>query len=169
MGKGLAEWLRPAGYSCLEVSNDEVVVANLGWEVRWYIRQREADVTVSSAERAGSEVLIMAAHDLLDVERYLTFRLGSSTRPSAFRQHQIDVPWQLDEVAEGFAVRATDDADLRAVVLESGRERARFRDISYPVDAGAFTHYANSSVADLRASLRDQSGEPLFGAYVSRI
>jgi hypothetical protein len=166
VGISVAEWLRPIGFSYRELSNDTIEIANWGGEIRFYVRYGGGQVVVSKAERSGDEYTTMATANFEDAERFLTRTLGHDLRshvvPTAPR---LRLPWTSDNVADGFTIVAAQGTYLPAVVLESGRERARFADFETPYDAVQFTHYANIPIADLRASLLDTSGHPSLVSY----
>jgi hypothetical protein len=167
VGISVAEWLRPVGYGYRELSNDEIEIASEGGEIRFYVRYGGGQVVVSRAERSGDEYTTMATASFNDAERFLTRTLGQDLRsqvvPTAPR---LRLPWTSGSVADGFTIVEASQSYLPAVVLESGRERARFADFQTPYAAVQFTHYANIPIADLRASLLDASGRPSLVAYV---
>lgn len=164
VGIDLAQWARPSGYSYTVESETGIEIATAGGEVRWYLRDSDDRVIVSSAERSEIEYTRMATDQLVDAQRYLTFTLGHSLRKRIVpRAPIIRMPWNAEGIAEGFAVEPWGEDGFDTRVLEAGRERALFSD---DYEAVWFTQYANVAVPDLRASLLDATGNPALAAFV---
>lgn len=165
MGIDLAQWMGPSGYSYRVESDSDILIAGVGGEVRWYLRDSGGRLVVSSAERSDVEFQRMATDQLVDAQRYLTFTLGDTLRevvaPSA---PMIRMPWNAEGIAEGFAVEPWHEGGFDTRVSEADRERALFSDA---YDAVWFTQYANLAVPDLRASLLDEAGNPALAAFVN--
>jgi hypothetical protein len=124
-------------------------------------------VLVTTEQRAGSERPKMMAARVVDVERYVTVELGRSVRDAVVpRLSRMSSPLEREGLAEGFDIVRAEDGDLSAILLEGGVERARFTSFESPREAVFFSHYANASLTDIKASLLDPRGQPALSSFV---
>ncbi|PRY68840.1 immunity protein 61 of polymorphic toxin system [Glaciihabitans tibetensis] len=148
MGARVADWLEPLGYSSSESSSGGCVVANLGGETRFYVREGADDYVVTSATRSGSEEFEVACRTIEDSEKFLVAQFGGALRYQVRRDAPpFDVPWRPSEFAVGFTLRANEKG--QGVLEENGLYWATFPIFESSPGAVGFSHYAHVSVDHL--------------------
>lgn len=160
-----ATWAKKAGYSRL-VEESSVVIADEGGEIRFYVRNEDGQWTLSRAERAEDETVLMVATELSDIERHLTEQIGWDVR-SQMGLAQVTLPYEIDDVADGFRIDRVGDKWAELVDATTGRTVAGFLHTSVPYRAVAFSWYANAAPETLRAWFTDPRGGPRLQRFLA--
>ncbi|WP_159448760.1 Imm61 family immunity protein [Demequina sp. NBRC 110053] len=152
----LAAWAAQVGYTRI-VDDGAVLIADEGGEIRFYGRRQDAGWALSKAERAEDETLLMVASDVTNIERYLIQHLGWGVR-RRLGLSQIQLPYELDHVADGYRIDVVSDDWADLVDSATGQTVAGFRHVSVPYEAVSFSWYADVEPETLRTWLTDPRG-----------
>jgi hypothetical protein len=163
LGGAFEEWIGEAEWK-LSADANRLTVANDGGEVRYYVGWDEYSFVLTRAERASDEKFVMSAGSLVDIERYLTARVGYELRQLR-SDPWIWIPFDSSDVAAGFQLvqYGTATSGLKRVTGEV--LDVRWRD-SMVHPAVEFSYYADAEPADIRRSFDSPDGGPLFAEFV---
>jgi len=153
------QWAALAG-NTLSLYKDIWVLADNGGELCYYLRSTDMH-TITQVERGGSEVFIMSAMSILDIERYFTVLFGGDIR-SGRRLRRISCTTGLDTLYSHCKTPLVKKSRL-ALVDPYGQTRGYFpAPIGRADDVIWFSWILDASLEDLRASYLDPDGLPLF-------
>lgn len=162
----LSEWAGRGGYHRL-TDGGTLVIADAGGEIRYYVRGENGEWTLSRAERAGDEVVLMRSLDLTHIERFLIERIGGDLR-AAEGLEPVLLPYRLEDVAAGYRIEVAGDAWADLLPVADGRRVAGFLHTSIPYLAVGFSWYADADPAALRRSYDAVDGQPLLSRFVAQ-
>ncbi|MDJ0350042.1 Imm61 family immunity protein [Cryobacterium sp. PH29-G1] len=156
------KWVDRAEYAIAwSAPQNAVVVADVGGEIRFYIRgSREHGFRLSRAERSEPKRFVMESTDLTDIERYLAVDLADDVRQREGLA-VLRVPGRVGEYADGIS-GCVDDGIVTIVVGHGSSIRFVKRDPYGPQPDVQFSHFATASVAEIIESALSPSGGPLF-------
>lgn len=157
-----AAWVDRAEYSIAwSAPQNAIVVADVGGEIRFYIRNSgEHGFTLSRGERSEPKRFIMESTDLTDVERFLAVELADDVRAREGLA-ALRIPGRVGEYADGVSGRE-DDGIVTIVVGQGSPIRFGKRDPYVPQPDVQFSHFATATVAEIIESALSPSGGPLF-------
>ena len=160
-------WVRLANWDIID-QGDTVVVASPGGEIRFLYRVDRAGVfSVARAERAESERPVLWSNASLVPERYLTAEIGDEVR-SKLGLPQIVLPLDDDSVPPSIRIIPGSAHVLELVGTLDGT-LGQFSERGYPEPIVQYSHYANASLSELRASFLDSNGAPVFSHQTKRV
>lgn len=161
----LIKWAAVVGFS-LGSKDGTWVLADLGGEIRFYLRMADSIYTLTQAQRSESERFVMSASNMADIERYLIMGFGFSLRtmkklPSVFLNGKPG-PARIQDVSSGYQIQQVSPG--RISLIDSNGIRAIFYgDLPSRVrDAVEFSWIADTTMENLCASYLDPDGLPLF-------
>lgn len=161
----LSAWAAQAGYTRL-VDDGAVIIADEGGEIRFYVRSDDSRWVLSQAERAADETVLMIATNLSDIERHLTEQIGWDLR-SQLGLAQILLPYEIDDVADGYRVDEVGAGWAELVDATTGRTVAGFLHTSVPYRAVGFSWYADVAPEALRNWFTDPRGGVRLRRFVA--
>jgi len=158
------EWTRTQGYEVTR-DGDELVLANTGGELRYYVVPDPAGVALLRAERAEDPIPVMTAEQIDDVVRFLITVLGSDFR-AIHDLPRIRLPFDWSSPAPGFSPVAL-EAGWTGLRTDAGRAvdvAMVDSDVVHPIVQ--FSYVASATTAPLIASYEDRDGAPLLSGFV---
>jgi hypothetical protein len=151
----------PAGYGASFYQEfDAWLFANLGFEIRIFLRIVDDHLVLTHAERGDTkETPVFSTPLLTDMEKYLTYYFCRSLRSDKGlpRLLVVSIPVTIDKVAPGFTI--TDPGGPWYELHHPGESVTRRADI---VDLVEFSHYVVLSPDEIRESALDPEGKPHF-------
>ena len=150
---GFLDWISLLRYE-VEATGDSWTVTDHG-ETTYHVRLDDAEYVLTETPMYFKEHFLMAAKEVVDCERYLTWLMGASIRDlqglrfiySARKPEDINPGWSVSKSG-------------RAWILwdATGNQRCTFNGDR----AIMFSWIADAQLEDLRASYLDPDGLPLF-------
>lgn len=132
--------------------------ADAGGELRYYVRFDGQEFTLSHAQRAEGESLLLAASDVKDVERMLSERIGADLR--AHRgEAPVPLPFALAELAPGYRLDIPETGWADLIDERVDRRVGRFRHTDVPFAAVSFSWYAGEDPSTIRAAFEGAVAE----------
>ena len=151
----------PAGFGVLlSKISVEWVFANLGGEIRHYLRIVDGELVLTNAERAETvEQLVFSAPLLSDMEKFLTYHFCNSLRRRRRLRMllAVSIPVTIDKAGDGFSIVKSEG--LGYELHCRGESVVRRGD---DVNLVEFSHYAALTPEGIRASALDPEGKPHF-------
>jgi hypothetical protein len=155
------DWALMSGYT-MSFKDDAFVLGDSD-EVREYVRHREGLWTLTRRNRNDPESFLMQATEVADIERFLTFWHGLIIRL------QLQLPmlggpgYTPEGMSPRYSLMAVAWAKV-AVIDQKGETRAVLHGTTQSSAdyANEFSWVADASLEDLRASMLDPGGLPLF-------
>jgi len=147
------EWIDLLHYQL--VTKDDVWVVTDHGETTYYVHHDDSSYTLNETQCSHNEDFLMSGKDAADVERYLTWLMGSpirSLRGLPFMYHA----WKPSDIRPGWSAAKSDS---HWVLHDPHGDRATFHDCD---DAVLYSWIADASTEDVRASYLDPNGSPLF-------
>ena len=148
------------------VTGDEVTgyeIADLGGEIRYYVRFDGTVYLVTRGERAGDEEFGFSTMSVDGVYRYLIWQLGNTAR-EILGYARIQTPHRSTDVAPGFTISVN---GMRDILLHDGDVIGTLRHGGALAPAAQFSWLAALDVSALLASYLDESGAPLLSQWVT--
>lgn len=151
----------PAGFGVLlSKISVEWVFANLGGEIRHYLRIVDGELVLTNAERAETvEQLVFSAPLLSDMEKFLTYHFCNSLRRRRRLRMllAVSIPVTIDKAGDGFSIVKSEG--LGYELHCRGESVVRRGD---DVNLVEFSHYAALTPEEIRASALYPEGKPHF-------
>ena len=171
IASGIVEWAGVLGLGyVVNDAGDSVLIHTPGGETRWYLRAIDGEFFVGTGQRSADEFFEVATATEEDVEKYLVSAVGPSLRAELLPQApRVAPPVRSEDLAPEFTLEPANDGTTHGILLEGGKYRARFSSFTTPMYAVRFSHYANASVEDIRASYVDEFGKPVFTVDVTQV
>ncbi|WP_255455919.1 Imm61 family immunity protein [Cryobacterium suzukii] len=152
------EWAARAKHTVkLSAAEHAVMVANVGGEIRYYIRD---GFSLTSAERSESERFMMSSSDLINIERYLAVELADDVRENEGLA-RLQIPGRMGEYAAGVIARE-DNGTVTIVVGDRPPIRFVHGDPYRLQPDVQFSYFATASIPEIVESALSASGGPLF-------
>ncbi len=162
LSPGFVEFAALGHYSVRQKLDAVEISEDPGGEIRFYIRERDQDgFVLSRAERSGDERVVMWSPDPVDLERYLTMKVGSSARQWQ-GMGMLDFPVSVEQIADRFSVETLRPGLVALRAISGELLPARFPHFAEAAPIVQFVQVAGLELATLRQSYLDPEGKPLF-------
>lgn len=158
LSDGTVAWAGLAGFHLVAVDGGFALVT-AKWEDRYFFREGSGAWTMTNGSKRGGEVFQASAPDLVDVERWLTVRLGRQVR-SDQAVRQIREAIGADLARPGFSLPVLEPGKTGVVGPDGGLRALLGGGTDFP--PAWFTWVVDIPLGELRASYLDPKGLPLF-------
>lgn len=159
----VTSWAERAGYATTRDA-DAWVLYSLGGELRYYVRENEADGwwSVGHASRGDRESLMFRAASEYVLLRHLIAVFGVSIRAEE-KLPFLRLPFRPSDLALGFTISGVSETGFRTLSRDGAGAIAMAVDETLSwLTLVPLSHYLGLSVFELKEAFLDEGGSPLL-------